>query len=458
MTRRFVACYALAVPIDLSSEERKLIASDASVPFDDADFLRAVLEAVPLFIVRLDPDWRINYINHLRGGLTLADVIGKPACDFIAPEHYPRFEAAVEQAMRTGQSSSYTVKGSHLTGGTLSYFDGLAVPLDHGDGRRGVCVVALDVTERVVNTEALKASEDKLRIAVEATGIGLWTWELSTDKLEWNTRMTEITGFPATTASDYVERIVHPSDRERMRAELADARAGVANFPVHRIARPDGEVRWLLPCGRRIDASDGGVVRLTGGMLDVTAQRLTDERLRQSQKLDAVGSLTAGVAHNFNNMLAVIVPALELAERQAGAGERRLFADAIAAARRSAELVSQLMTFAGQRRATSPQAHDLAALVEGAVSMCQRTFDASGTDRHRDRSRQRSAPGRSGGNRAGRRQFADQRARRSRRGRSHRAVDPSRAVGGDRHAPRFDASQQRSLPAPARGGQRRGHE
>jgi CheY-like chemotaxis protein len=74
-------------------------------------------------------------------------------------------------------------------------------------------------------------------------------------------------------------------------------------------------------------------------------------------------------------MLAVIMPALELATRHAVGAERQLFEDAISAARRSAELVSQLMTHAGQRRASSPNAQDMGALVERAVSMCQRTFE-----------------------------------------------------------------------------------
>jgi PAS domain S-box-containing protein len=354
---------------------KHLIASDVRVPLEDAAFLRAVLEAVPAFIVRLDPERRISYINHLRGGVTLAEVIGQPAVDFIQPEHHDRFCAAIEQAMATGRSASYTVTGTRVIDGSPSHFEASAVPIDHGDGRRGVCVVAMDVSQRVASEEALRESEAKLRIAVEATGIGLWSWDATSDKLEWNPRMTEITGHPASTAGDYVARIVHPGDRERMRAEFKSARRGDSRFPLHRIVRPDGEVRWLMPCGREVRSEDGAVVRLRGGMLDVTGQRMIDERLRQSQKMDALGSITAGVAHNFNNMLAVIVPALELAARDAGSAENQVFLDAAQAARRATELVSQLMMFAGQRRASSSKAHDLSALVERTVSMCKRTFE-----------------------------------------------------------------------------------
>jgi CheY-like chemotaxis protein len=74
-------------------------------------------------------------------------------------------------------------------------------------------------------------------------------------------------------------------------------------------------------------------------------------------------------------MLAVIVPAHELAARDAGSAENQVYLDAAQAARRATELVSQLMLFAGQRRASSSTAHDLGALVERTVSMCKRTFE-----------------------------------------------------------------------------------
>src|SRR5262249_7494692 len=119
----------------------------------------------------------------------------------------------------------------------------------------------------------------------------------------------------------------------------------------------------------------GRIVRMIGGMLDVTAQRLTDERLRNVQKLDAVGSLTAGIAHNFNNMLAVILPTLELAQRDAEPEQRALLEDAVQAAQRASELVAQLMTFAGQRRGSAAKHHDLSHVLERAITMCRRTFD-----------------------------------------------------------------------------------
>jgi two-component system cell cycle sensor histidine kinase/response regulator CckA len=166
-----------------------------------------------------------------------------------------------------------------------------------------------------------------------------------------------------------------------MTAEVADTSAGKPSFPEHRIIRPDGEIRWMLPCGRIFRDDAGRVVRMTGGTLDVTAQRMTSEHLRNAQKLDAIGSLTAGVTHNFNNMLAVIIPTLEHSLRAAVNGQTparthaQMLEDALHAARRATELVTQLMTFAGQRRAPAVKPNEVAPILDRAASMCRRTFD-----------------------------------------------------------------------------------
>ena len=361
----------------LNDRTAPVTASDASLPIDDPSFLRAVLEAIPPFVARLDPELRISYINHLRpGGLTLRELIGRPAHEFIAPEDLEKFDRAVEHALRTGERCSYLARGaSAVTSIGAVHYEAHAVPIDHGDGRRAVCIIATDVSEQVARANALQASEEQLRIAVEATGIGLWTWDLTSDHIEWNQRMIDIVGSGPLSTPDYVERIVHPDDRAHILAEIANVTAGQPNFVEHRIVRPDGELRWLLPCGRLITDELGRVVRVTGGTLDVTAQRMTDERLRNVQKLEAVGSLTAGIAHNFNNMLAIMLPALEIAQHAAAPSQSEMLGEAVHAARRASELVAQLMTFAGQRRAPTAEPHDLAVVLERALSMTRRTFE-----------------------------------------------------------------------------------
>jgi two-component system, cell cycle sensor histidine kinase and response regulator CckA len=341
---------------------------------DDA-FLRAVLRVIPAFVLRLDPEQRVRYVNRLRAGVTSGQVIGRPVSDFIAAEDLSAYELAIGEALRTGEPSAYRAKSSGALAEGPSYFEGHAVPFEEADGRRAVCVVASDVSEHVARAEALQRSEEKLRVAVEATGIGLWTWDAASDVVVWDERMVQIAGQRVESSREYLERVVHPDDRALIAGKLDAPDGARGDFQMHRIVRPDGEVRWVLPCGAVTRDEAGRALRITGGTLDVTMQRMTDEHLRRAQKLDAVGSLASGVAHNFNNMLAVIVPSLELALRGATEEQTRMLGDALYAARRAADLVAQLMTFSGQRRPVGVAPHDLSPVVARAASMCARTFE-----------------------------------------------------------------------------------
>jgi PAS domain S-box-containing protein len=166
-----------------------------SAPADDASFLRGVLEAIPAFVLRLDHEQRIRYVNRVYDGLTLDQFIGRPVREFVASEDLQRFEHAISEAPSTGGLCCYLGKGADtLQSGTPTHHEGYVVPIDRGDsdGRRDVCVVALDVTAHVAREPVLEQSEQQLRLAVEATGIGLWTWDVIHDRIHWNQRIVEM--------------------------------------------------------------------------------------------------------------------------------------------------------------------------------------------------------------------------------------------------------------------------
>src|SRR4030095_9539301 len=100
-----------------------------------------------------------------------------------------------------------------------------------------------------------------------------------------------------------------------------------------------------------------------------------DEQLRQAQKLEAGGQLTAGIAHNFNNMLMGVLSNLEVAAQRAPADLVPLLGSAPDSARRAAALVRKLMTYAGGNRAAARTVEDVGALVVRAVELCRNTFD-----------------------------------------------------------------------------------
>jgi PAS domain S-box-containing protein len=228
------------------------------------------------------------------------------------------------------------------------------------------------------NQRTLVETQQKLALALKATELGLWSWDSETNQIVWDDRMRLLHGYEAPLApSVYLEKLVHPEDRHTLETLLRALSSGTFPQTSYRIVRPDGSVRWVLLVGQATLDESGRLRRVMGGSLDVTRQRELEEQLRKSQKMTAITSLTAGIAHNFNNMLAVILPILEFATGLVPRQHQRLLHDATHAAQRAAELVEQLMTYAGH----STTAHrrkvcDVDELVRAAVSICRRAFDA----------------------------------------------------------------------------------
>ena len=111
-----------------------------------------------------------------------------------------------------------------------------------------------------------------------------------------------------------MERLLHPEDREVTLAGLRAALPQDRDFQLeYRIVRPDAQVRAIRTNGLVIRNAPGQAQRAIGLIKDVTAEKDLEDRLRQAQKMESVGRLAGGVAHDFNNMLQVIGSYVELA-------------------------------------------------------------------------------------------------------------------------------------------------
>ncbi len=235
----------------------------------------------------------------------------------------------------------------------------------------------LRVAER---TEALTTSEAQLRAAFEAFPDVLFVLETSGDgrftMLDANPRaealcgqaLTHMVGLPLedffpTTLSDQVTAQLH--------------RCVSTGAPVHDAMTLDlgqGARQFELNITPIRDRA-GRIGRLLGVARDVTARNELEARLRQAQKLEAVGQLTGGVAHDFNNLLQVVLAGLTLMERSRDPERRAQLSDSVRrAAQRGGDLTKRLLTVA-RRQSLQPQAVDLAAWFDdGAGELLRRAL------------------------------------------------------------------------------------
>jgi PAS domain S-box-containing protein len=144
----------------------------------------------------------------------------------------------------------------------------------------------MDITERVQAREVLQEREQRLRIALDASRGGSWTWDARTGHVDWDDRFRELYGFAAEEPASSVEAWsgrVHEEDRPRVLGVLDEVlrtpeRNGWEN--TFRIVRPDGTVAWIESRGQADRDADGHLVRITGLDLDVTERRRAEEVLQ----------------------------------------------------------------------------------------------------------------------------------------------------------------------------------
>jgi two-component system cell cycle sensor histidine kinase/response regulator CckA len=220
----------------------------------------------------------------------------------------------------------------------------------------------------------LRESEMRTSFAMASAHMGVWEIELENEKLTWSDTMAPLFGImleDAPTRLDAFLLLIHASDRPAAETALSRATMGERNFAVEfRAIWPDGSAHWLQLRAYAVHDVNDKPVRLLGIAMDIDERKLLEEQLRQSQKLEAVGQFAGGVAHDFNNVLTVILGFSELVlmglapddPARADIGEIRK------AGARAAGLTRQLLAFS-RKQMLQPEILDVRELIDGMAPM-----------------------------------------------------------------------------------------
>jgi PAS domain S-box-containing protein len=231
-----------------------------------------------------------------------------------------------------------------------------------------------DLSQSKEAEDQLRRKQAALELALEAAGLGTWEQDLSTGGVSLDARARALFGMatdvPLTTSRWF--ETVHPDDRERTleRWERALRERG-AYSSEYRVVWPDESVHWIMAVGRFVtDPSTGSPLRFTGVVLDLTERRRTEEHLQESLRLEAVGRLAGGIAHDLNNMLAAILGFGDLLARSFEPNDPRAsdVEQITRAATRSADLTRQLLAFA-RREMIQPRALDINTVIQHAQAL-----------------------------------------------------------------------------------------
>ncbi|RYF56163.1 MAG: response regulator, partial [Comamonadaceae bacterium] len=361
-------------------------------------------------------DYRFIQVNPAFERQAGVNLLGKWVTSY-APDLEDFWFETYGRVAKTREPANFENYATHFE----RWFDVRAVPV--GDPvERQIGIFFNDTTERRRSQEQLLISEavarqnsERVQLALAAGAIiGTWNWDLPTDQFAVDEAFASAFGIDPTLGRSglslqQVIATVHPEDKAGL--EDAISQAIVRGGPYahqYRVFSAQGVYRWVEANGRVDFAPDGTPKSFPGVLIDVQERRAVqaerdqaaaalkalsetleqqvaertaeliqaEEKLRQSQKMEAVGQLTGGLAHDFNNLLAGISGALELmslriAQGQIG-GVDKYVAVAQGAAKRAAALTHRLLAFS-RRQTLDPKPTDINSLVLGMSELIQRT-------------------------------------------------------------------------------------
>ena len=232
----------------------------------------------------------------------------------IHPDDRDAVSSAVDQGIQTGQS--YQAEFRVVQPNASPRWCRVQGCLDHSTNPPARIIGAIiDITDEKLMLEQLRNSAERMRLAEEVGHFGIWELDLATDTMTLSEGAAAVNGFPRRTFQTSLaelDELVHPSDR----VDVDDSRGALLQQGTRelefRLKLPDGSYRWCRNHAQ-VEFDGDRPARVIGAILDITQEKKMLEQLRESerqlahkQKLESIGQLAAGIAHEINTPIQYI--------------------------------------------------------------------------------------------------------------------------------------------------------
>jgi len=338
----------------------------------------SLVEHLPVNVYRKDKEGRFIFVNSRFcqfKGRPAKELLGKTVFEFSSPEVARQFTEKDRAVLETGEVLAVEEE-IHQPDGKVTYLHTVKSPVFNSTGTIiGTQGMFFDITERKQAQEALRESDERFRQLAENIADTFWMTSPDSRKIYYVSPAYErIWGHTlASLQADPSQRLeaILPEDRERVVNAFASLAINQPSINVeYRIKRPDGTIRWINDRGFQVRDPENRVVRLTGIATDITERKQLEDQLFQSQKMETVGKLAGGIAHEFNSILTAIIGQSELLLRDLPFGDRlsKKVTEIRKAADRAAELTRELLAY-GRKQILRPEILDLNQIIANMEGM-----------------------------------------------------------------------------------------
>lgn len=298
-----------SIPISESDSATKFSGMvNIAQAFPDSEAIwRSITESSADHIMLVDTDGTILYINHTVSGLTVEEVMGRSAFDFVNPDQALLLKQNYDQVIRTGRPTTFELE--YRSHDSVTHLENRIGPVLRNGKVIALTVASRDVTGWRRTLVKLENSQQHLRHGLQASATGIWDWDLKSNKIIWSDGVESLFGLePGSFEGSYdaYRKLLPPDDADKVdNAVQQTIKYDVPLYVEHRCIYPDGSLHWLCGRGKMYRDDSGKPLRMIGTVTDITQRRRAEETLRhsefvlsKSQEIAHIGSYSWDVPSN----------------------------------------------------------------------------------------------------------------------------------------------------------------